>query len=578
MTENPLVIGSNPTSEDLFSIGGGMMKKSYSALCVFVLSLLVSEMHAHLPTQQETVAYQKRLDGLVFPKCLSIPEGGFVYYYHPTVGAWLEQPMTSNLVKKIQMQLKATLEIPFTKEGFTQAMPRPEGDKFGKVSYSAIWVRDCCWHYYGLKINQPQNAAKLLSSLLNFYSTDQQISRFLAVIKTPKIANPDLEPMAHMNVPLIRFSSKTLSHHQIEGKDEEWNHLQFDSHGLFLLALSDALSSGILPPDSLKPKNFEMLDLFPAFFTQTNYAEKADAGPWEEELQYNASSAGLVASGLKRFMEVFRANPTLNKGLQNGFRLLKTRTNDADLVHMIESAMSAENIQNLYQSGMKRVEKNLSYGGEAPNLDSKGIDRKADAALLFLCLVEYTPFFDDLKKIKEIININSSLIGPYGVYRYKYDPYQSLNYWISSDILPPISGAKTALMEVVSDWQKGYMPHRQPCDAQWFFDSCFADLYYRLSIMEKDKTAKAYYLKHGDIHLKRALAQLTGPNTIAANGDPLEALQLPESINTVFDFYYNLRPLPSPICPLSWSKASMQMALARAEAAHAQIDKTGPRQ
>lgn len=53
------------------------MKKSYCALCVFVFSLLMSEAYAYLPTQQETVASRKNLLGAVFPKCLSIPEGGF---------------------------------------------------------------------------------------------------------------------------------------------------------------------------------------------------------------------------------------------------------------------------------------------------------------------------------------------------------------------------------------------------------------------------------------------------------------------------------------------------------------------
>ncbi len=506
----------------------------------------------------------------------SIPEGGFVYYYHPQVGTWLEKPLSANLLDEIQRCLSPFLEIPFTKEGFTQAVARPEEDQFGQVSYSAIWVRDCCWHYYGLKITNPANAGKLLLNLLRFYSTDQQISRFLSIIQKPQMANPDLEPMAHMKVPLIRFSSKTLLHHQSDEKDQEWNHIQFDSHGLFLLALSDALSSGILKPEELKIENYEVLALFPAFFTQTNYAEKKDAGPWEEQLILNASSAGLVASGIKRIMEVIRANPCLSRGMQRGIDSLKKQLDDVALIGTIESALSNDNIQRLYRRGLERVEKNLSFGGEAPNLDGQGIDRKADAALLFLALVEYTPFFDNPEKIKRILDINSSLIGPYGIYRYKYDPYQTLNYWIVFDVPSAIFGAQTPQLAVLSGWNKGYMPHKQPYDAQWFFDSCFADLYYHLSMMEKDKNAKTYYLKHGDIHLKRALAQLTGPRTYASNGEALEALQTPESINTVFDSYYPLRPLPSPICPLSWAKASLQMALARAQRAHFTIEASAP--
>lgn len=539
-----------------------------------LVSFSVNEIHAHIPTKQETIAYRNGLDALALfePKCLSLPEGGFVYYYHPAVGVWLEQPFNTDLLKNIEEQLRASLEIPFTKEGFTQAVARPEGDPFGEVSYSAIWVRDCCWHYYGLKINYPQNAARLILNLLNFYSTDQQIARFLSIIDKPGLADPGVNPTAHMNVPLIRFSSKTLSHHQFEDKDQEWNHFQFDSHGLFLLALSDALSSGIVSPENLNQKNFAVLTLFPAFFTQTNYSEKGDAGPWEEGLQCNASSAGLVASGIKRIMEVLNSNPTLRQGMQEGIEWLKNEVNNAALIGKIESGMTVENIQDLYQCGLQRVERNLSFGGEAPNLEGRGIDRRADAALLFLGLVEHTPFFDNPQKIKEILNINASLVGPYGIYRYRYDPYQTLNYWVDFNKPSTISGAKTGLFEKVDWWKKGYLPYRQPNDAQWFFDSCFADLYYHLSMMEEESLAKAYYLKTGDIHLKRALAQLTGLNAYAANGASLEPLQLPESINTVESSGKTVS-LPSPISPLSWAKASMQMALTRAQAAHAQFEK-----
>lgn len=540
-----------------FKVSGDLMKFQLVLTICFCLNI-----YAHIPTKEETVIYRNQLDSRVLPKCISIPEGGFVYYYHPIVATWLEQPLNTALLQTIEDKLKNSLEIPFTKEGFTQAVSRQ--DQFGEVSYSAIWVRDCCWHYYGLKIHHQQDAAKLLLNLLRFYSTDQQIARFLAIIKDPKLADPNFHPLAHMQVPLIRFSSKTLSHHQFENQDQEWNHLQFDSHGLFLLALSDALSSGILLPKELDEKHFAVLALFPAFFSQTNYAEKADAGPWEEELQYNASSAGLVASGIKRIMEVLS-----KQGLQSGIEFLKNKT-DESTICIIESAMSSKNILNLYQSGLDRVEKNLSFGGEAPNLEG-GLDRKADAALLFLALVEHSLFFDNPKKIKEILNINSALIGPYGIYRYRYDPYQTCNYWINFDLPSPILGTETTLFKRITSWQKGYMPDRQSSDAQWFFDSFFAVLYYHLSEI-KEGLAKAYYLRQGDIHLKRALAQLTGPNAYSANGEPVNALEFPESINTVFDFAS--RPLPSPICPLNWAKAAMQMALQRAKSAHAQFEQT----
>ena len=116
-------------------------------------------------------------------------------------------------------------------------------------------------------------------------------------------------------------------------------------------------------------------------------------------------------------------------------------------------------------------------------------------------------------------------------------------------------------------FKKGYMPAQQPLDAQWFFDSNFASIYYHLSEMEKDDYAKSYYLQQGDIHLKRALGQLTGPDMVAANGDRVPQWALAESINFV-QINGQVTPLPSPICPLSWATAALQMALADAQKAH----------
>lgn len=540
----------------------------------YLFSLAATCLQAHIPTQPETLRYREQLDALTLtpPTCLSIPEGAFVYCHHPLVEGWLEKKLSARLLQDIESHLQPFLDIPFTQEGFTQAVAKPEGDAFGQVSYSAIWVRDCCWHYYGLKVHNPEGAKRLILSLLRFYASEGQIARFLSVIENPQIADPSVDPMAHMNVPLIRFSSKTLSHHSQDNQIQEWNHLQFDSHGLFLLALSDALSSGILTPEDLTQEHYTVLALFPAFFTQTQYAEKADAGPWEERLQHNASSAGLVAAGITRIMNVVHAKPALEQGMQQAIAFLTAQGAREACISKITAALSCENIDTLHRCGLERVERNLQLGGEAPDIYGEGIDRRADAALLFLCLVEGTPFFDQPQKTREILKINASLIGPYGIYRYLHDPYQACNYWTYFDVSSPIKGAHTPLFETLNWWKKGYMPHRQPYDAQWFFDSCFADLYYHLSMLEQEKPAKAYYLKQGDIHLKRALGQLTGPKAYAANGQPLSALELPESMNTVLDSSNNAHPLSSPICPLSWAKAAMQMALARAIDAHAEYE------
>jgi len=542
----------------------------------FIFSYLVfsnSILDAHIPSKEETIVNHKKLESLNTPKCLSIPEGGFVYFYNSNVEKWLQEPLNIGIINNIQSELSSHLDILLTKEGFAAASSRRNEDELDITNYSAIWVRDCCWIYYGLKLKDVKKAKKLILSLLDFYSSDGQISRFLSIIQNPKLADPDYDQNALMNVPLIRFSAKTLSDWQVDGKDQFWNHIQFDSHGLFLLALSDALDSRIIEKEDLKPKFFEVLALFPAFFSETHYEKKKDAGPWEEELLYNASSAGLVAAGQKKIMQVINDDAYLKNALENALKIMRKKYNNNLLINKLEKALSSQNIQNLYQEGIDRAEKNINLGGEAICLDGSKINRKADAALLFLCTLKNTPYYNDSEKIKQILNICSSLIGPYGIYRYKYDAYQAMNYWISYEIPSAISGENTSELRFMTRLQKGYMPHKQFYDAQWFFDSYFAIAYYRLSFLEKDFETKKYYLSQGDIHLKRTLAQLTDENTYAANGEKLKAWQLPESINTVADQENGIKALTSPICPLNWAKAALLIALDEAKMAHNQIEK-----
>ncbi len=547
--------------------------KSMNQSLLLLLSLASFHLHAHVPSKEETIANRKRIESLATPKCSAVPEGGFVYFYHPMVGEWVQEAFQLQKIREIRAKLAPYLKIPLTKEGFTSASTRRDESEMDATGYSAIWVRDCCWHYYGLKISDREAAKTLMLNLANFYAEKGQIQRLLNVIENPQVADPKQNTNAHMDVPLIRFSSKTLSHHQVDGKDQEWNHLQLDSHGLFLLALSDALSTKIVSPVDFKPQYFEALALFPAFFTEIDYAQKGDAGPWEEELLHNASSAGLVASGQKRIMEVINATPALRQGLNDAVVRLKKQYNNRAVLKKIESSLSAENIKRLYQAGLKRVEKNLNLGGEAPNLDGKGIDRRADIALLFLCLPEHALYTNNTQKIREILNLTLSLVGPYGVYRYKYDAYQAANYWIASQVPSAISGPETPQRTFVTRFEKGYTPSKQPLDAQWFFDSNFAKVYYNLSMLEKDPQVQAYYVRKGDMHLKRSLGQLTGLDSYAANGEKLPPLQLPESINTVIDIRQGVSPMPSPICPLGWATAALLMALESAETAHGALQK-----
>ena len=65
---------------------------------------------------------------------------------------------------------------------------------------------------------------------------------------------------------------------------------------------------------------------------------------------------------------------------------MKYSLDDPFAIEQINFAMNPKELEKLVQEGIAQVEYNLSLGGEAPNLPEKGLDRKADAALFFLCL------------------------------------------------------------------------------------------------------------------------------------------------------------------------------------------------
>ena len=524
-----------------------------SLLCVLCIS---GQLFATLPTKPETEANRERVDTLIeknlypTPQCISVPEGGFVYVFHPDVTSWIEKQLDADAVKSIAAKLKPYLKLTLTKEGFAPASTRYSEDQVDPTQYNAIWVRDCVWQYFALKIQNRDEARRLALSLLRFYSTPDQIKRFQKVIADPSILDTSKNPNAAMDVPLIRFSSKTLTHYLVDGKPQRWNHLQFDSHGLFLLLVADGLTSGIISTEDLTKKNLEVLALFPVFFKRTQYWKKGDAGPWEEELLWNASSAGIVASGIQQMGRVVAQN----KGLEK-----------------IKAAYASQNIAELVNKGRLRVEKDLRLGGEAPNFTGTTIDRTADAALLFLLVPGAVLYADSPERIKQILNIDGSLISPYGVNRYQYDAYQAANFWIDFDVSSKIVGPVTKFSLFATRLKKGFMPSKNAYSAQWFFDSIIAQVYYNLSKLEKGSEAKRYYLGKGDLHLKRSLGQLTGPTSYASNGEKLPPLQLAESVNTVIDASGQPFPAHSPICPLGWATAALQMALSAAEEAHAEL-------
>ena len=105
-------------------------------------------------------------------------------------------------------------------------------------------------------------------------------------------------------------------------------------------------------------------------------------------------------------------------------------------------------------------------------------------------------------------------------------------------------------------------------EAQWFFDSLLVLARLHLASVTGDPVQKQQDIHFAAIHLKRAIGQLTGSfgdlPALAADGTSVASLLAPESINTVV-VEGTPALLPSPIVPLNWAKAALNMALNRYE-------------
>jgi hypothetical protein len=151
---------------------------------------------------------------------------------------------------------------------------------------------------------------------------------------------------------------------------------------------------------------------------------------------------------------------------------------------------------------------------------------------------------------KQILEINSKLIGDAGIRRYFKDNYQSGNFWFN-DIK---TDADPESMKKRSD------AFIKDSEAQWFFDSwvglCALELY--------KETQDLKYLNLTFKHFNRSLGQITydGDNKLlGANGLPIVKKSFPESYNTVISDSGNKFFVPSPITPLNWAKASFNLLL-----------------
>ena len=416
------------------------------------------------------------------------------------------------------------------------------------------------WVYYSL-LKDPgrrDDARKLLLALWDYYSTDEQTTRFSNIIKNPVFAGDPME------MPHIRFDSNStnLGDVIVDGKPEVWNHRQIDAHGLFFTALAEAVGNKIIDHNDLTVKRFKVLSLYPLFLEKIKFYYYEDAGAWEELPRKNTSSIGLATRSLQVWKKLlYNDTSSEAKAFRRRFDILSDKKDKK-----ITKAWSDGNLQKLIENGLKTVRRQLFLGGESPDYKTDDIRfRLADAALGVLIVPSTLDGISE-EELRKALLIIETLKRPAGILRYDNDSYQGGNYWIQkpgqTDKDKPTLTGDTSSKDAFLWRLSKLIPDTE---AEWFFDSFVALSYLRLAEITKNTKLKEEDLHFAVVHLKRALGQITG-KSIASDGKSVRPWQTPESINTVVidDHRYYL---PSPITPLNWAKASLSMALKEYEKA-----------
>jgi hypothetical protein len=479
-------------------------------------------------------------------------EGEYIAVFNDEVKPWIEEPLTIDRVQAIRTTLAPHLDIRLNARGFAPAATRAAEGEEDETNYDAIWMRDNIWVYYAL-VNNPlrqQDAKKLLLALWDYYATAPQLKRFKNVIAEPDLAQ-DL-----MEVPHIRFdgASSTLSDVFENGEPQVWNHRQIDAHGLFFTALGDALENELFPASEITSERAEVILLYPLFLQKIQFHTYEDAGAWEEIPRRNSSSIGLATKSLQVWRKILHGSNTPLK------KTLNTNLSGSD--DEVKMAWSKTTLDDQIAKGMDTVHRQIKMGGESPDYDAEDVHyRRADAALLHLISPYPLEGLSEAEK-RQIMSYVETLKRPFGILRYSNDSYQGGNYWIRppADQGPAPTGDTSSREAFL--WRLSTLPPNS--EAQWFFDSLAALAWLHISEMTEEPRLKSQDLHRAKIHIKRALGQLTGPNQIAADGEPVRAWMAPESINTVI-IEGQTHFLASPITPLNWAKASLYMALGEFE-------------
>ena len=429
-----------------------------------------------------------------------------------------------------------------------------------ETNYNQIWVRDSLWGYKKL-INDNTEESKaiaknVLLSLLDYFSTPNQIARAKAAIVNPNLVL--LSKNGNMNAIHIRFDASILDDVQVDGQPERWTHKQNDALGFLLSEVISAVENKDISFDDLNQANSEILNAtkridtliyLVTYLNALKFYQMADSGSWEENEAIRASSIGFVINGEEKLYDY-----------------LKSETTDADhdaFVQAYDDFVNNNNYQ-YYSSqdflpfyideGYKVIKLLIDNGGECACYDQ--IDdnyRTADAALLNLIYPCNLKNLEHSYKSKILKIINDDLITPVGIKRYQNDNYQSANFWFN--------GIKTDINEgdTAAKRKKTFIAGTE---ASWFFDSWYAIS--NLELVNDPETTSSEKLSLEDNvykFLNRSIGQISQPNNYLANGETTDIMGFPESYNVIYKNNENYWYIASAINNLNWARAMFSILL-----------------
>lgn len=418
--------------------------------------------------------------------------------HHPELAPFVQRALDLEALDAVEGLLHAwkTLDVARLPNGLVSAV---SGAGANEISgYDAVWLRDSVHVAHAFwRTGDLVSAVRILDGLLAFQLAT--VDRFDAVIEGRA------DPRDPQQRPHVRFDGVHLRE-----RPEKWAHAQNDALAYVLWLAASMWNEGAWEPDAAQRA---LLARVPAYFTAIRYANDADSGHWEEEQRINASSVGTVVAALD----------ALARGLRERGEVLEGP----------DARFDAAAVQRLARVGWSRLVRSLPY--ESPP------QRGADASLLFL--VEPLGLLDDARADQVLAVVDRELVGPYGIRRYRGDSYWCADY----RALVAAERRSTDYSHTTAERDRLLQPGTE---AQWcIFDPILAVIAARRWQRTGDSAARARF----DLHLRRALGQITGPGEWCAPGLCAEAYFLASSEEGVWR--------PNDQTPLAWTQANVRWAL-----------------